>query len=139
MVNFGNCQSELSNLISQLHDKMFLFDVSPNNASGFFFKLKYIALNRLHSVIWRDGVCDNPDGDDCGLLRPTNRTKLIFLCSFTLLVVSILLFTFEMKSANTALDAYLSNQETHQEWQQYLEPKRNRRNKIQKAADCINR
>ena len=39
---------------------------------------------------------------------------------------SMLLFTREIKIANTALDVHLSDLETHQEWEQYLKPKRRR-------------
>ena len=40
---------------------------------------------------------------------------------------SMLLFTREIQIANTALDVHLSDLETHQEWEQYLKPKRRRR------------
>ena len=40
---------------------------------------------------------------------------------------SMLLFTREIQIANTALDVHLSDLETHQEWEQYLKPKRHQR------------
>ena len=54
--------------------------------------------------------------------------SIMFLCSISLLIISMLLFTREIQIANTALDVHLSDLETHQEWQQYLKPKRKRRN-----------
>ena len=43
-----------------------------------------------------------------------------------LMMGSMLLFTREIQIANTALDVHLSDLETHQEWKQYLKPKRRR-------------
>ena len=51
-----------------------------------------------------------------------------------LMMGSILLFTREIQIANTALDVHLSDLETHQEWQQYLKPKRKRRTISGKSA-----
>ena len=50
----------------------------------------------------------------------------MFLTSILLLMGSMLLFTREIQIANTALDVHLSDLESHQEWQQYLKPKRRR-------------
>ena len=58
----------------------------------------------------------------------------MFLCSIGLLIISMLFFTREIQIANTALDVHLSDLETHQEWQQYLKPKRKRRTTSGKAA-----
>ena len=53
----------------------------------------------------------------------------IFLAigSILLMMGSMLLFTREIQIANTALDVHLSDLESHQEWEQYLKPKRRRR------------
>ena len=60
--------------------------------------------------------------------------SMMFLCSITLLIISMLLFTREIQIANTALDVHLSDLQTHQEWQQYLKPKRKRGTKTGKAT-----
>ena len=43
-----------------------------------------------------------------------------------LMMGAMLLFTREIQIANTALDVHLSDLESHQEWKQYLKPKRRR-------------
>ena len=50
-----------------------------------------------------------------------------------LMMGSMLLFTREIQIANTALDVHLSDLETHQEWEQYLKPKRRRRSTAAKT------
>jgi len=47
------------------------------------------------------------------------------------------LFTREIQIANAALDVHLSDLEAHQEWEQYLKPKRGRgsRRKSPSARD----
>ena len=54
-------------------------------------------------------------------------SSVLFLGSILLLMGSMLLFTREIQIANTALDVHLSDLESHQEWEQYLKPKRRRR------------
>lgn len=49
---------------------------------------------------------------------------ILFFGSIPLMMGSILLFTREIQIANTAFDVLLSDLETHQEWEQYLKPKR---------------
>ena len=44
-----------------------------------------------------------------------------------LMMGSMLLFTREIQIANTVLDLHLSDLESHQEWEQYLNPKPHRR------------
>ena len=56
-------------------------------------------------------------------------SSMLFLSSISLLIVSMLMFTREIQIANTALDVHLSDLEQHQEWQQYLKPKRRARKK----------
>ena len=53
-------------------------------------------------------------------------SSILFLGSILLMMGSMLLFTREIQIANTALDVHLSDLETHQEWEQYLKPKRRR-------------
>ena len=53
-------------------------------------------------------------------------SSFLFLGSILLVMGSVLLFTREIQIANTALDVNLSDLETHQEWEQYLKPKRRR-------------
>ena len=48
----------------------------------------------------------------------------LYLGSIFLMMGSMLLFTREIQIANTALDVHLSDLESHQEWEQYLKPKR---------------
>ena len=52
--------------------------------------------------------------------------SIMFLTSITLLMASMALFTREIQIANTALDVHLSDLETHQEWEEFLKPKRRR-------------
>ena len=54
-------------------------------------------------------------------------SSILFLGSILLMMGSMLLFTREIQIANRALDVHLSDLETHQEWEQYLKPKRRRR------------
>ena len=54
-------------------------------------------------------------------------SSFMFLGSILLMMGSMLLFTREIQIANTALDVHLSDLETHQEWEQFLKPKRRRR------------
>ena len=51
-------------------------------------------------------------------------SSFLFLGFILLIMGSILLFTHDLQVANTALDVHLSDLETHQEWEQYLRPKR---------------
>ena len=59
-------------------------------------------------------------------------SSILFLGSILLMMGSMLLFTREIQIANTALDVHLSDLETHQEWEQYLRPKRHRRSATSK-------
>ena len=56
-------------------------------------------------------------------------SSMLLLSSVSLLIVSMLMFTREIQVANKALDVHLSNLEHHQEWQQYLKPRRLARKK----------
>ena len=60
-------------------------------------------------------------------------SSILFLGSILLMMGSMLLFTREIQIANTALDVHLSDLETHQEWEQYLKPKRRRRSTAAKT------
>jgi len=51
-------------------------------------------------------------------------SSTLFLNAIMLLMISMLLFIRDIPITNTSLDVYLSDLEEHQEWQQYLQPKR---------------
>ena len=54
-------------------------------------------------------------------------SSILFLGSILPMMGSMLLFTREIQIAKTALDVHLSSLETHEEWERYLNSKRNRR------------
>lgn len=56
-------------------------------------------------------------------------SSILFLGSILLVMGSMSLFTREIQIANTTLSVHLSDLETHQEWEQYLTPKRRRSGK----------
>ena len=56
-------------------------------------------------------------------------SSILFLIAIMLMMGSMLLFTREIQIANTALDVHLSDLKAHQEWEQYLKPKRRRTTK----------
>ncbi len=56
-------------------------------------------------------------------------SSMLFIGSISLLMISMLMFTREIQIANMALDVHRSDLEQHQEWQQYLMPKRRGRKK----------
>ena len=138
MVNFGNRYTVLANLIRHLHDEVIRDNVSPIDAERF---LRQIS--RLRDR-WRlIGIIQS-----CAAMAfvlaltamiatyfdETTIASIMFLCSISLLIISMLLFTREIQIANTALDVHLSDLEMHQDWQQYLNPKRKRRTTGEKAA-----
>ena len=138
MVNFGNRYTVLANLIRHLHDEVIRDNVSPNDAERF---LRQIS--RLRDRLRLIGIIQSFAAMAFVLAltamiatyfdEPT-IASIMFLCSISLLIISMLLFTREIQIANTALDVHLSDLETHQEWQQYLKPKRKRRTTSGKAA-----
>ncbi|MGC6497204.1 MAG: DUF2721 domain-containing protein [Candidatus Puniceispirillaceae bacterium] len=127
MVNFGNRYTVLANLIRHLHDEVIRDNVLPNDAERY---LRQIS--RLRDRLRLIGITQS-----CAAIafmlaltamiatyfdEPT-IASIMFLCSISLLIISMLFFTREIQIANTALDVHLSDLETHQEWQQYLKPK----------------
>ena len=138
MVNFGNRYTVLANLIRHLHDEVIRDNISPNDAERFLRQISSLR-NRLRPI----GIIQS-----CAAMafvlaltamiatyfdEPT-IASIVFLCSISLLIISMLLFIREIQIANIALDFHLSDLKTHQEWQQYLQPKRKRRTSSGKAA-----
>ena len=138
MVNFGNRYTVLANLIRHLHDEVIRDNVLPNGAERFLRQIRRLR-DRLHMI----GIIQS-----CAAMafvlaltamiatyfdEPT-IASIMFLCSISSLIISMLLFTREIQIANTALDVHFSDLETHPEWQQYLQPKRKRRTSSGKAA-----
>ena len=138
MVNFGNRYAVLANLIRHLHDEVIRDNISPKDAERFLLQIRRLS-DRLRLI----GITQT-----CAALAfilaltamiathfgEPNIARMIFLGSITLLIISMLLFTREIQIANIALDVHLSDLETHQEWEQYLKPRRRRRTaKIAKA------
>lgn len=134
MVNFGNRYTVFTNLIRQLHDEVICKNELPNDAEHFL-----LQINRLHliGIIRSSAVMAlvlAPTAMIATYFEEPNIAIRMFLCTFTLLVISMLLFSREIQIANTPLDFDLSDLETHQEWQQYMKPNRKRRTKNGQAA-----
>ena len=131
MVNFGNRYTVLANLIRHLHDEVIRDNVSPNDAERFLRQISRLR-NRLrligiiHSCAAMAFVLALTAMIATYFDEPT-IASIMFLCSISLLIIFMLLFTRKIQIANTALDVHLSDLETHQEWQQYLKLKRKRR------------
>lgn len=135
MVNFGNRYTVLANLIRKLHDKVIRDNISPQDAERFL-----LQINRLCDRLRPIGIVQS--GAAMAFVLALTAmiaayfdenafASMLFLCSLTLLIVSMLLFTREIHIANTALDVHLSDLE---EWQQYLKPKSRRRAKTEKKT-----
>ena len=128
MVNFGNRYTVLANLIRHLHDEVIRDSVSPTDAERFL-----LQISRLRDRLRLIGLIQT-----CAAISfilalaamiaayfDTNTiASIMFLTSITLLMASMALFTREIQIANTALDVHLSDLETHQEWEEFLKPKR---------------
>lgn len=131
MVNFGNRYTVLANLIRHLHDEVIRDNVSPNDAERFLLQISRLRDRlRLISITQSCAAMAFVLALTAMIATYFNEItmgSLMFLCSITLLIISMLLFTREIQIANTALDVHLSDLETHKEWQQYLKPKRKRR------------
>ena len=133
MVNFGNRYTVLANLIRKLHDEVIRDNFSPQDARRFM-----LQISRLRDRLRLIGIIQSCAAMAFVLALTAmiaayfdERTisSTLFLGSITLLMISMLLFIREIQIANTALDVHLSDLEEHQEWQQYLKPKRRRRQK----------
>lgn len=131
MVNFGNRYTVLANLIRRLHDEMMRDNVSPKDAEHFLLQIKRIC-DRLRLI----GIIQSCAAISFVLALGAMITayfdgrlvsSILFLGSTLLMMGSMLLFTREIQIANTALDVHLSDLESHQEWEQYLKPKRRHR------------
>ena len=131
MVNFGNRYAILATLIRHLHDEVIRDNVSPNDAKRFL-----LQINRLGDRLRLIGIIQSSAAISFVLalgamiaayFDERMVSSVLFLGSILLLMGSMLLFTREIQIANTALDVHLSDLETHQEWEQYLKPKRHRR------------
>ena len=128
MVNFGNRYTVLANLIRHLHDEVIRDNVSPTDAERFL-----LQINRLRDRLRLIGIIQS-----CAAIAfvfalaamigayfgHMEVASWLFLGSIFLLMGSMLLFTREIQIANTALDVHLSDLEAHQEWEQYLKPRR---------------
>ena len=131
MVNFGNRYTVLATLIRHLHDEVIRDSVSPNDAERFL-----LQISRLRDRLRLIGIIQS-----CAAIAfvlalgamiaayfdERLLSSMLFLTSILLMMGSMLLFTREIQIANTALDVHLSDLETHQEWEQFLKPKRRRR------------
>lgn len=131
MVNFGNRYTVLANLIRHLHDEVIRDNVSPNDAERFLLQISRLR-DRLRLISITQSCAAMAfvlalTAMIATYFNEITKGSLMFLCSITLLIISMLLFTREIQIANTALDVHLSDLETHKEWQQYLKPKRKRR------------
>ena len=138
MVNLGNRYTVLTNLIRKLHDEVIRDYISPQDAERFLLQIK-----RLRDRLRLIGIVQS-----CAAMAfvlaltamiaayfdENAFASMLFLCSITLLIVSMLLFTREIHIANTALDVHLSDLEEQQEWKQYLKPKSRRRAKTEKKT-----
>ena len=136
MVNFGNRYTVLATLIRHLHDEVIRDSLSPNDAERFL-----LQISRLRDRLRLIGIIQS-----CAAIAfvlalgamiaayfdERLLSSMLFITSILLLMGSMLLFTREIQIANTALDVHLSDLETHQEWEQYLKPKRRRRSATKK-------
>ena len=128
MVNFGNRYTVLATLIRHLNDEVIRDNVSPTDGARFLPQI-----NRLRDRLRLIGVTQS-----CAAIAfilalaamigayfgHMEAASWLFLGSIFLMMGSMLLFTREIQIANTALDVHLSDLESHQEWEQYLKPKR---------------
>ena len=131
MVNFGNRYTVLANLIRHLHDEVLRDNVSPNDAERFLLQIK-----RLRDRLRLIGIIQSCAAISfvmalgamiAAYFDERTVSSILFLISIMLMMGSMLLFTREIQIANTALDVHLSDLESHQEWEQYWKPKRQKR------------
>ncbi len=133
MVNFGNRYTVLANLIRHLYDEVVRDNVSPNDAEGFLPQTNCLP-DRLRLI----GIIQSCAAISIVLALSAMIavyfderlvSSCLFLGSILLMMGSMPLFTREIQIANTALEVHLADLETHQEWEQYLKPKRRRSGK----------
>ena len=130
LFNFGIRFAVLANLIRHRHDEVIRVNVSPNDVERFL-----LQINRLRNRLRLIGIIQS-----CAAIAVVFALAAViatyfgqmmlaswlFLGSIFLLMGSMLLFTREIQIANTALDVHLSDLAAHQEWEQYLKPRRRR-------------
>ena len=135
MVNFGNRYTVLANLIRHLHDEVIRDNVSPNDAESSCCRstASGTAASDWHHQSCAAILCLALGAMIAAYFDERVESSILFLGSILLMMGSMLLFTREIQIANTALDVHLSDLETHQEWEQYLKPKRRRRNTAAKT------
>ena len=130
MVNFGNRYAILATLIRHLHDEVIRDNVSPNDAERFL-----LQINRLRDRLRLIGIIQSCAAISFVLALGAMiaayfghivAASWLFLGSIFLLMGSMLLFTREIQIANTVVDVHVSDLAAHQEWEQYLKPKRRR-------------
>ena len=124
MVNFGNRYAILATLIRHLHDEVIRENVSPNDAERFL-----LQINRLRDRLRLIGITHS-----CAAISFVIALGAMIAAYFdehmvssVVFLGSMLLFNREIQIANTAPDVHLSDLGSHQEWEQYLKPKRRRR------------
>ena len=124
MVNFGNRYAILATLIRHLHDEVIRENVSPNDAERFL-----LQINRLRDRLRLIGITHS-----CAAISFVIALGAMIAAYFdehmvssVVFLGSMLLFNREIQIANTAPDVHLSDLESHQEWEQYLKPKRRSR------------
>jgi hypothetical protein len=64
-------------------------------------------------------------------------TNIPFHSFIAMLIISMVLFSQEIRIANVTLDVHLSDTKEHQDWWQYLKPKQKRRVRAEKQPDNI--
>ena len=131
MVNFGNRYSVLANLIRHLHCEVIRDSVSPKDAERFL-----LQISRFHDRLRLIGIIQSCAAISFVLALGAMIAayfdepviaSILFLGSILPMMGSMLLFTRAIQIADRALDVHLSDLETHQEWEQYLNTKRRRR------------
>ena len=126
MVNFGNRYTVLANLIRHLHDEVIRDNVSPTDAERFILQINRLRLIGIIQSCAAIAFVSALAAMIAAYFGHMEVASWLFLGSIFLLMGSMLLFTREIQIANTALDVHLSDLEAHQEWEQYLKPKRRR-------------
>ena len=128
----------LANLIRHLHDEVIRDNVSQKDAERFLLQISPLR-NRLRLI----GIIQSCAAISLVLALGAMIaayfderlvSSFLFLGSILLMMGSMPLFTRGIQIANTAL-VHLSDLETHQEWEQYLKPKRRRMKRAKKQPN----
>ena len=131
MVNFGNRYAVVAQLIRHLHDEMIhTKDISKGDGERFVKQIGQLR-HRLRLI----GMCQTLASFafilTLGALiavyfENTRMASQMFFGTIVSMTLSMILFTWEIRVANTALDVHLSDLEERQEWiewQKYLAPR----------------